>query len=154
MARILLTESEVDKIRNSPKDIIEDINWVPVGSYYKCELNVRNELKVDLKLFINVNSKVPALYSFSLILNNCYRIAGLDVNESHSNKHTDRAKWKNETHKHRWTDTCRDSWAYTPPDIVISSLEDAFLAFCKECNIEFRGNFRALPPRQTGLFEV
>jgi len=154
MARIPLTEIEVNKILSSPKDIIENIDWIPSGSWHKCELNVGNKLKVDLKLFINVNSRIPALYSLSLILSNCYRIAGLDVNGSHTNKHTDRNKWKNETHKHRWTDVCRDSWAYTATDIVTLSIEEAFSTFCKECNINFRGNFRTLPPKQMTLFEV
>jgi len=154
MARISLTEMQVNNILKSPKDITEDINWITLGSWHKCELNVRNRLKVDLKLFINVNSKIPSLYSLSLILNNRYRIVGLDVNGSHTNKHTDTNKWKNKTHKHRWTDVCHESWAYTPTDVKTSTLKEAFNSFCKECNIDFKGEFRTLPGRQMTLFEV
>jgi len=75
------------------------------------------------------------------------------VNGSHTNKHTDTNKWKNKTHKHRWTDVCHESWAYTPTDVKTSTLKEAFNSFCKECNIDFKGEFRALPGRQMTLFE-
>jgi len=57
-------------------------------------------------------------------------------------------------YKHKWTDRCRDGWAYTPDDIKDISIETAFISFCKECEIDFKGNFNTLPPRQISLLRL
>lgn len=154
MARIPLTDAEVQKILQIPKVVNEDVVWhlTPNQSWAKCELNVENKLKTNLKLYLNWNCDEPSLFSFSLIQNNAYRIAGLDFNGSHKNQHTDDKVWKGETHKHRWTEKCRDSWAYTPENITNKDIREVFKIFCKECNIEFKGKFSLLPSRQMQLF--
>lgn len=153
MAKIPLNEAEVAKIMQVTKTITQDIYWEknPNESWYKSEVEVKNKLRLNLKIHLNANSKYYDLYSFTLILNNAFRIAGLDVNGSHKNKHTDSNDWKGETHKHKWTDRCRDGWAYTPEDIQGKSIEIAFISFCRECEIDFKGKFNTLPPRQTSL---
>lgn len=153
MTRIPLNEAEVDRIMKATKSIIQDIQWEknPNESWFKSEVEVKNKLKLNLKMHLNVNSKDYRLYSFTLILNNAFRITGIDVNGSHKNKHTDSNNWKGETHKHKWTDRCRDGWAYTPNDIEENSIESAFISFCKECEIDYKGKFDTLPPRQISL---
>src|SRR5205823_2862628 len=115
--------------------------------------DVENSLKANLKLCLNWNTEEPSLFSFSLILSNAYRIRGLDFNGSHKNRHTDATRWLAETHKHKWTDLCRDSFAYTPRDITAEHIEEVFRQFCAECNIEFTGRFASAPPRQLSLPE-
>lgn len=156
MARIPLNEVEVTRIMQASKSIIQDIYWEknPNESWFKSEVEVKNKLRLNLKMHLNVNSKYYDLYSFTLILNNAFRIAGIDLNGSHKNKHTDSNGWKGETHKHKWTDRCRDGWAYTPDDIEETSMETAFISFCKECAIDFKGKFNNLPPRQTSLVRL
>ncbi len=155
MARIPLTGEEADRIIQVQKQISQDVQWRQDinESWVKCELEVENTMKVNLKLHLNQNSYEPSLFSFSLILNNAYRIRGLDFNGSHKNRHMDDRQWHAETHKHKWTDRCRDSFAYTPTDITANILEEVFRQFCSECSIEFSGRFRSPPPRQLGLFE-
>src|SRR2546428_6862236 len=151
MARIALTEQEVDRILQARKLIKEDVQWHKADqgeSWLKCELNVENSLKVNLKLFLNWNTEESTLFSFSLILSNAYRIRGLDFNGSHKNRHTDTTRWLFQTHKHKWTDSCRDSFAYTPQDITADLIQEVFKQFCTECNIEYEGRFSAAPPRQ------
>lgn len=156
MARIPLTEQEAERILQDRKRITEDVQWrkADEGEFWlKCELDVENSLKANLKLHLNWNVEEPSLFSFSLILSNAYRIRGLDFNGSHMNRHSDTTRWMAETHKHKWTDLCRDSFAYTPRDITADGIQEVFRQFCAECNIQFSGRFSSAPPRQLNLPE-
>lgn len=154
MARAPLTDLEVEQVLQAPKIINEDVQWRldPYQCWAKCELNVENELKANLRLYMNWNLEEPSLFSSSLVLNNAFRIAGIDFNGSHRNRHADNNLWRGETHKHKWTEKCRDSWAYTPEDIFRKEIQEVFKIFCKECNIKFKGKFLSLPPKQERLF--
>jgi len=155
MAQVPLTNFEVNKIIQAPKVVKEDVRW-SIGmhqTWVKCELDVKNKLKANLKLYLNWNNEERSFFSFSLVLNNAYRIAGIDFNGSHKNRHTDNNLWLGKTHKHRWTEKCRGSWAYTPEDITTKKAEDVFKAFCRECNIDFQGRFFEIPPKQELLFK-
>jgi len=154
MARTLLTEQQSDRIVAAQKGIKTNVEWAyhPKEGYAKCQLTVANILGVNLKVYGNVNMEEPTIFSFSLILNNTYRIRGLDVSGSHGNKHTDSNKWRGETHKHKWSDRCREAFAYTPIETILSDdIVQAFNAFCKECNIDFVGEVRSLPPKQLDM---
>lgn len=154
MARILLTEQEVQRIIVANKRINGDVEWQyrPNEGYAKCQLPVVNTLAVNLKMVANVNMEEQIIYSFSLILSNAYRIRGLDVSGSHKNKHTNNSEWRGTTHKHRWSDSCRESFAYTPEENILpQNIENAFRTFCKECNIDFEGRVKTLPPKQLSM---
>jgi len=150
VAQVPLTSFEINKILQTPKVVKEDVRWsIDLSqAWAKCELDVKNKLKVNLKLYLNWNTEEQSLFSFSLVLNNAYRIAGIDFNGSHRNRHTDDNFWTGKTHKHKWTEKCRDSWAYTPEEITSKRAEDVFKAFCRECNIDFQGKFLEIPPKQ------
>lgn len=154
MARILLTEQEVERIIGANKRIHGDMEWQyrENEGYAKCQLSVANTLGVNLKMVANVNMEESSIYSFSLILSNAYRIRGLDVSGSHRNKHTNNSEWRGTTHKHRWSDRCRESFAYTPKESILpQNIEKAFRTFCQECNIDFEGTVRTLPPKQLSM---
>ena len=156
MARIPLTEDEADRLVAAPKTISGDLVWshdVDRG-WAKSELKVASELGVDLRVYSNINMKEPSLFSFALLVNRVFRIRGLCINRGHVNKHTNNEKWWPGTHKHRWTDRCRDRFAYTPAESISSDVGEAFRQFCTECAITFDGQIRPLPPRQIGFGEV
>jgi Pyruvate/2-oxoacid:ferredoxin oxidoreductase delta subunit len=156
MAKMLLTEQQADRIITARKSINTDVEWgyrVNEG-YAKCQLTVSNPLgmNLNLKVYGNVNMEEPTIFSFSLILSNAYRIRGLDTSGSHKNKHTDSNEWRGKTHKHKWSDRCREAFAYTPEETIPSDdITQGFKAFCKECNIDFAGEVRPLPPKQLGM---
>jgi len=154
MAKAPLTDAEIEGLLQVPKKVQADVKWRidSMQNWIKCELEVENEIKTNLKLNLNCNYEERSLFSFSLILNNAYRIAGLDYNGSHRNRHKDGNFWNSKTHKHRWTERCRDSWAYTPEDIISSDIKEVFVLFCKECNITHTGKFLPLPPNQKTIF--
>lgn len=156
MPRTPLTENEAGRLIAARKSVREDLAWAynPNEGWAKAEMRVANDLGVDLRVYATVNMKESTKFSFSLILSRNFRILGLDVNGAHVNKHTDRQEWRPGTHKQRWTDRCRDRFAYTPEEEISQDIEEAFRQFCAECNIHFQGQVRPLPPRQLGLGEV
>lgn len=154
MAKILLTEQQADRIVTAQKSINTNVEWAYHlnEGYAKCQLTVANALGMNLKVYGNVNIEEPTIFSFSLILNNAYRIRGLDVSGSHKNKHTDSSEWRGATHKHRWSDRCREAFAYTAKEAIPSDdIAQAFKTFCNECNIDFVGEVRSIPPRQLDM---
>lgn len=154
MARILLTAQQAEYIVAAKKSINTNVEWAYHlrEGYAKCQLTVSNTLGMNLKVYGNVNMEEPTIFSFSLILSNAYRIRGLDVSGSHKNKHTDSDEWRGRTHKHKWSDRCRESFAYTPVEIIPShDIAQAFKVFCNECSIDFVGEVKSLPPKQLDM---
>lgn len=154
MAIVPVTEEEIRRILDAPKIIREDMRWNIDESrtWAKCEMKVENKLKVKLDLFLNWNTEFKSKFSIVLLLSNAYRVVGLDYNGSHINRHTDFNIWKAETHIHKWTEKCRDTWAYSPQNLETENIKEAFLDFCNTFNIEFMGIFFDLPPHQQQLF--
>jgi hypothetical protein len=155
MAIFKITKADCDKIIALPKEIDQDIHWSikENAAWAEATLPVKCEWPGSLELRITVNTDLPSKYSLTVLLNQVYRIKGLDVNGSHSNKCTDKKIWISQTHKHDWSEACPDGHAYTPADITGTTIETALNQFCKECNIIFRGTFRPVPmkPRMTGV---
>jgi hypothetical protein len=116
------------------------------------DLPVTGKKGINLKIVVTVNRFELSLYSFALLLNNAFRIRGLDINGSHRNKHTNRNSWIGQTHKHKWTDLCGDRFAYTPSDITAQDIQGQLSQFCSECGIRYDATIAAFPPLQGGLF--
>ncbi len=153
MARVALTDDQIARILSAPKTVRENINWRPRGNvaWVGCEVQVENPLKVTLHIYVNANLLDRRKYGFALILSRNYRIASFESNGSHDNRHTNNEKWRSQPHKHRWTEVCRDSFAYTPKDIDTSSLESAFRSFCMEIGVDFGGTIEPLPATQKAI---
>ncbi|MFC1592840.1 DUF6978 family protein [Candidatus Omnitrophota bacterium] len=147
MARLPITESECDKVLALPKQIAADIVWTQKSnkSWATSVLPVESDLKSKLEVILTVNVEEPSKFSFTLLLNGIHRLRGLDIKGSHHNKCSDQHRWDGQTHKHAWQDSCPGGHAYTPADITGTGIMEAFVQFCGECNIDFRGNFNPLP---------
>jgi hypothetical protein len=147
MAIFKITKSDCDKIISIPKEISQDLHWSikTNESWAEATLPIRCGWPGSLELIITVNTNLPSKYSMTILLNQAYRIKGLDVNGSHSNKCTDKIIWAGMTHKHDWSEICPDGHAYTPNDITGVTIEEVLNQFCKECNIIFKGVFNPMP---------
>lgn len=154
MPRIALTEGLADEILQVAKVVNESVVWVsdPEVNYFKAsvsaEFSERSDLKASMKVHINVNKSDQRKVSITLVVSAAYPIFRLDVHGSHQNRHTDANVWHWQPHKHRWTDNCRDAFAFTPAEIVPTDPEGIFREFCVEANIDFQGNFDNVPPIQ------
>ena len=149
----MLTEQETDNLLQSGALYINgEIRWKLKNGRSHFEFR----LKVDgsphsLELIATRNLSIASRYSFALLLDG-KRIRGLDPNSMHINHYPKREKIKG-IHKHKWKDECQDSFAYIPDDITTTDIEEAFLAFIRDCNIRFDGTFVHPPPFQPELLE-
>jgi hypothetical protein len=155
MAILPITESDCDRVLAAPKQITASIKWDQKSnkSWARSVLPVESDLKSKLEVILTVNIEEPSKFSFTLLMSGIYRIRSLDIKGSHHNKCSDQKRWDGQMHKHSWKDSCPDGHAYTPTDITNTGLENSFIQFCKECNIDFRGNFNPLPgqPQFVGI---
>ena len=142
-------QTEAERIIAAEKRIAGDIAWkydpARNQTWAKFEKEVENELGLNLVVYGNTSLIIRGKSSFSLVLNGNFRVFGLDVNGSHRNKHTDSKEWRGQTHKQRWTDLCRNRFAYTPDEIIPSEANAAFREFCRECSIDFTGRVGEIP---------
>lgn len=147
MPRFPITENECDDIIAQPKRVRANISWVhkPNKSWVTSKVSVEGDFKGQIQLITTVNVEEPLKFSFTLLLNGAHRIRGLDVSGSHLNKCSDQQYWYGQTHKHPWTDSCPGGHAYTPTEITGTNLQEVFMQFCEECNIDFRGHFSPAP---------
>ena len=157
MAVSQVSEKDVDDLlKISDLEAVGTASWKCSSnkSWYRAEVEVQSgKVSVNLKIVITVNMYEPTIYSFALIYNNAFRIRGLDINGSHSNKHTNSEKWIATTHKHKWTNECRDRFAYTPNDITAEDIGGRLEQFCGECNIQYGATLNELPPIQGTFFD-
>lgn len=77
-------------------------------------------------------------YSFCLLHRN-YAIRKYTKHD----KHRFKGKVFREPHKHKWSEINDDSEVYVPTDIdPQANINNQFLAFCRECNIELKGSYQ------------
>ena len=81
MARIALTEELANRILEVPKIIEGDITWHadPDQNYYKSVTVARSDLRIPLKVHINVNKTDRSKVSVTLVVSGAYPILRLDV---------------------------------------------------------------------------
>lgn len=155
MAEAPITAHEIEQILSQPMEIIGDVGWQNKqnNSWYETTMKVSHPSKdISLEMRISVNEFDKKKYSFSLLLWGAHRIRALDAGGSHQNKHTDKNRWIQDLHKHKWTDQCHGAWAYSPDDILVRDIESAFRSFCDECGIRFNGRWHDPPRKQISLF--
>jgi hypothetical protein len=117
-------------------------------SWARVQIPVESNKSRSLKIVITANLEYPGFYSISLLLNNANRIRALDVNGSHSNKHTNRDKWIGQSHFHKWTDVCHDRFCYSPTIPLGNSVQEDLEHFCEEVGIECAAVIADMPPHQ------
>lgn len=154
MAVPLIREAFVDDLLQTGGLSIEGIHsWQssPNKSWLRIQIPVENSSGKSLRIIITANQEYTDFYSISLLLNNAIRVRGLDVNGSHSNKHTNREKWLGQSHFHRWSDMCHDRFGYSPSGPVGNSIQESLEYFCQEFHIECAAVIAELPPHQSEM---
>jgi hypothetical protein len=147
--------------------LLVPVRWQDKVATVRAQMAVHNNHGLRLYVGMQITKDRPWKPT-TYLMHEVDQLRRLDVNGSHLNRTPDRERWTRRTHKHAWSETNQDAWAYTPDDVpevpvdtfVLDSLRLIFEAFLAECHIVTGGAYvwrdPDLAPRatQTRLGEV
>ena len=135
----MVTEAEANQLLEEDKVIGANVTWRMDGNVCRLEatvLCIDSEQTLSLRGFYGKRNR-----SFALLYRNT-PIRKYTVHASH--KHPVTRRVVKQPHKHWWDDEWEDRRVYIPTDMRIGNLNEEFLDFLQECNIELRGNYAQL----------
>jgi hypothetical protein len=150
MASPQIREAQVDLLLRDGELTIEGHHvWHESAnkSWVRADIPVRNTKSASLRLCVTANQTIPDRYRLALLFNTTLRIRGLCIKGNHTNKHTNRDRWINQTHVHKWSDDCQDRFA-EPSEIDGTSIQELLERFCAECNIACSATLADMPQHQ------
>lgn len=130
--------ADVEAILGQGAEIRGEFRWIRVGTFWKAQAYLEDTYEGARVRVIGTYSPRTGNLSFALVWAGC-RIRGLDrFGPPHPNPDGEILQCP---HKHRWTDSERDQWAYVPADIRAFDKKGVLMEFLAECNIRFRGTY-------------
>ena len=135
----MVTEAEATGLLEESKVIGANVAWRMDGSVSRLEatvLCINSERTLNLRGFYGKKNR-----SFVLLYRNT-PIRKYTVHASYKDPVTRQVV--RQPHKHWWDDEWEDRGVYIPNDIRIGNLNEEFLDFLQECNIELRGSYAQL----------
>lgn len=145
----MVTQADVEALLVHGAVIRSAFRWTKVGrTNWRAEVWLEETYEgARVKLTGTYNTKTRNL-SYTLIWAGC-RIRGLDVGgPAHPNPD---GEWLPTPHKHRWVDGMQDRWAYTPDDIVSTTVGGILSDFLGECNITLEGAYHGIEVQESCL---
>ncbi len=131
------------------------IGWTSAPGFVtaKVAVDAPEMYGAGLVLDLSLSRVRPWRYTYQL-RSGGVQIRRLDVRGSHRNHVGEPGVWRDETHKHRWTDLYGDAIAYSPDDIPAKpgttvgadEYRAVFEAFAAECRITLTGGYRWVEP--------
>ena len=138
MGVLNVPEATVNALVDEPKVITANLSWRMVNNSWKLEARV---LVVGTTQLLRLTGTCGVRnHSFCLLLNN-FPIRRWDMKRRHKNPDNEPISGP---HKHRFDEQQGDQWAYKPPDIHAGDVNEDFLAFLSECNIELKGDYQTI----------
>ncbi len=134
-----MTEAVANELLEENKVIGANVSWRMDGHVSRLEatvLCIASERTLSLRGFYGKKNR-----SFVLLYRNT-PIRKYTVHASHKDPVTRQVV--RQPHKHWWDDEWEDRRVYIPNDIRIGNLNEEFLDFLQECNIELRGSYAQL----------
>ena len=135
----MVTEAEARGLLEENKVIGANVIWRMDGNVSRLEatvLCIDSEKILSLRGFCGKKNR-----SFVLLYRNT-PIRKYTVHASHKDPVTRQVV--RHPHKHWWDDEWEDRRVYIPTDMRIGNLNEEFLDFLAECNIQLRGNYGQL----------
>lgn len=135
----LPTKAQADGLVAVRKVVSAAVVWNAVGK--GCWRLEARALSVDPVAILRVTGFVGRRnHSFALLYDN-YPIRKYTKHH----RHRSQSQVFTQPHKHTWDGATRDWEAYVPADIdPLSTVDEQFLAFCRECRIDLVGGYRGL----------
>ncbi|WP_435078391.1 DUF6978 family protein [Halococcus sp. AFM35] len=130
----MLTKAEVDRMADMEKVIEEDWEWGQRGPNLEAEATV---YCIDEEFNLLMKGWMRESYGFTLLYRGSKIVRRWD-DSIHTNPNGERLEG---SHKHYWDGQHEDRFAYKVDDIATDDVDEAFMDFLNECNIELRGNY-------------
>ena len=124
------SEEEIEQVIQFGKWIDQDIEWRQEDGYFQFRVPILCVEDYALRM-IGSLTEHTGYYRYNLLLGD-QPARMLHVGKGHHNPGCTKI---GRQHKHKWTDTHDQHWAYEPTDIDFSGLERAFMTFLVECRI-------------------
>ncbi|RLT45030.1 MAG: hypothetical protein DWI57_01800 [Chloroflexi bacterium] len=139
------SRAEADELVKTPKIVTAMIHWQTKEGMQKLEVTIYAPEKQEiLSLRGNIGKNS---HGFALLYKN-YPIRRYSKHFRHRQPD---GTFVDEPHKHTWDAEQRDRHAYIPEDIdPDDDINEKFLAFCRECNIELEGGYESILPITVG----
>lgn len=132
----MVSKERIDELYRAPKVIEEDWTWEINGPNHTGEATVRC-LGIDASLKLRAWKR--RRYGFCLL----YKATKV-VRRWDDGRHTNPDGQTIEgSHKHYWHPQHEDSFAYPVDDVATDDVDQAFIDFLDECNIDHRGRYTA-----------
>lgn len=130
------TRIEAENLLQAQKVVTAKLKWKPAGKGWRLQAKV---LALEIKETFEIRGvSGKTNYSFILLYRN-YPIRKYTVHGPHKIG----ATIFSEPHKHVWDGETENREAYIPPDIdPKADINDQFLSFCNECNINILGEYQ------------
>lgn len=135
----MTTEARADALSDMPKVITEDWRWqyMERKNRYEGEVSVTCvDENTTLRLVGWINRRLS--YSFSILHKGSIPIRRWGDHLGHKNPDNTPV---NGPHKHKWRDDVEDGFVYPTDDVSTSSVDQAFLDFCDEENIDHNAKY-------------
>ena len=136
MANEKPTEQEAERLIKARKIVSASVTWKSENGSWRLEataLEPKSNTILRITGYIGKHN-----YSFCVLHRN-YTIRKYTKHFRHKYKD----KIYTEPHKHKWNEREDDAETYIPDDIdPKANINDQFLAFCKECAIDLKGNYQ------------
>jgi hypothetical protein len=138
MASCIPTKQEAEKLIGARKIISASVSWKSFMGSWRLEAKaLEPESNAMLKLLGYIGKDN---YSFTLLYVEC----PIRKYTKHD-KHKFQGKVCRVPHKHTWDEINWDAEIYIPTDInPTDDINDQFLDFCRECNIELSSGYQRL----------
>lgn len=130
------TEQEVEKLIRTRKIVSASVTWRSFLGTWRLEATALEPISNNILRITGYIGRHN--YSFCLLYKN-YPVRKYTKHDKHKYK----GKVYTVPHKHKWSLEEEDAEVYIPTDIDPKwNINEQFLAFCKECNIDLVGSYQ------------
>jgi len=130
----MVSEAEIDRLYEMEKVIEDDWSWEVDGPTHRGEATVYckgSKAKLTLKAWKRRS------YGFCLL----YKSSKIVRRWDDSRHRNPDGRIIDGSHKHKWHPQYEDNLAYPVDDVATNDVDEAFIDFLDECNIELRGDY-------------
>ena len=135
----MVTEAEARELVAESKEVRANLSWALDGHSFRLEAKV---LCLQSDAILSLRGTAGKKNRSLVLLYQNTPIRKYTVHAFHRDPVT--RQRVTQPHKHLWDDEWEDKRVYIPDDIRIGDINEEFVDFLRECNIQLRGQYAQL----------